>query len=51
MHINLRGGQSYALGFIHGVEHIAYQCAYGVVHRIDRAGHGMQFRVRVNKNR
>ena len=48
--INLRGGQTNAVGVVHGVEHVGHQLAHARIHHSDRARHGVQTGIGITKN-
>ena len=50
MHIDLRGGQADAFGFIHGLEHGINQLAMARLYRVNGLGHGVQARVGITEN-
>ena len=50
MHIHLGGGQSHALGVIHGGVHVLDQLANAVIDLGDRLGDGVQAGVGIAKN-
>ena len=50
VYIDLSGSQAYAIGFVHGVEHIVHECADGVVHGLYRAGDGVQLGIGIHQN-